>query len=212
MDQTQTQTIEAVRRAFNAEWNPMAAIRPDGAKDFVRLFIAHYPQIATICGNRLAKAIEIMITPGARQRGDIPGLFLVRSSVNPSGWYQVDVKNHTCTCPDHPGIAARGGMCKHRLAIGLQLLGPDWVQAENTATAKAQLSTRTEEDMKRENDRYFARQAADQAWKKQLELVDRWEWHCEQYGYYSAESDALREAVYAATHQANQLEDYANSL
>ena len=200
MNPTQTQTIEAVRRAFSAEWNPMAAIRPDGAQNYVRLFTARYPEVAQVCGNRLASAVKIMTTPGARQRGELPGIFLVQSSANPSGWYQVDVTNHTCTCPDHPGISARGGVCKHRLAVGLQLLGPDWVTEENKKIASKTAA------------KSIAMQNAENAWKKQLELVDRWEWHCEQHGYYSPEAQALQEAVIAATRQCEQLQDQANSI
>lgn len=202
MNQTQTRNKidPTVAAAFNAEWSPVAAIKPESAQGYAQLFTARYPRIAAVSGNRLAAAVRIMCKIGARQRGDQPGLFLVQSESNSRGWYQVDLVNHTCTCPDHPGIAARGGMCKHRLAIGLHIFGPDWVTADNRAMIAHNRML------------HEAHAATEKAWDAQLELANRWEFHVEHYGMNDPKTEAIREELIAATRHAEALQHFENSL
>jgi hypothetical protein len=198
--QTQTRT-ETIKAAHVAEWSPVPAIRPAAAQDYVDLFVAKYASTAAICGNRLAAAMRIMCRVDGRRRGDQVGQFQVRSESNPRGWYQVDLLTRTCTCPDHPGITAKGGICKHRLAVGLQIFGPDWVITAET---------------KRQHDiaaRMAATRAADKAWAELDRLVDQYTAIGDQYtDYFAPPVEAARAAVLAATHQAEHLQKIANEL
>lgn len=104
------------------EWNPVGVIRPEHAEIYARLFRIRFPDLATRCNGRVAKAVQIMSRAGARRLDRATGLYEVESDSG-HGWYQVDLERKSCTCPD----AAQGNLCKHRLAIGLQIVGHDWL-------------------------------------------------------------------------------------
>ena len=205
---------EKVRDAFNAEWSPVAAIKLEAAEYYADLFARRYPEVAKRCGDRLKKAVKIMTTVGASQRGEQLGVFLVRSQHNPTGWYYVDLLNKTCTCPDHPSISAMGGVCKHRLSIGLRLYGNEWstVEVAKDIRAQREAAEQREAAALREQEAYHALQVAEASWDAQCELVDRWEYHVNLFGYHDPRSLKLHEEVLEATRHAEALQAYANKL
>ena len=74
---------------------------------------------------RLERAVEIASKPGMIYNARCnPGEFDVRASNN--GWYHVNTKAKTCTCPD----SQHGHVCKHRLAV--------WLYTESIARPAAQ--------------------------------------------------------------------------
>lgn len=104
------------------EWSPVSAIRPNHAEIFARLFRSLFPAVAEKANGRIEKAVAIMTRAGARRLDRNTGLYEVESDSG-KGWYQVDLDRKTCTCPD----SLAGNLCKHRLAVGLQLQGHDWL-------------------------------------------------------------------------------------
>jgi hypothetical protein len=76
---------------------------------------------------RLERAIEIAARPGMIYNARCnAGEFDVRAS-NGTGWYHVNTKARTCTCPD----SHKGHVCKHRLAVWL------FVEARTRPAAQA---------------------------------------------------------------------------
>lgn len=104
------------------EWSPVSLIRPEHAKIYARLFRSRFPDLAEKANGRIEKAVKIMSRAGTRRLDRTAGLYEVESDSG-KGWYQVDLEHKTCTCPD----AQQGNLCKHRLAIGLQVIGHDWL-------------------------------------------------------------------------------------
>lgn len=84
-------------------------------------FRDQFAQAAKVMNGRTERAARLASTPGACQYSGEGFTFQVRSETNGLGYYTVDLAAHTCTCPDHPGISAKKGICKHRLAIAIIL-------------------------------------------------------------------------------------------
>ena len=216
-----------LRQSFDRSetWSPTSYIKPDAAANLVRLFRLYFHDLAAASGNRVDKAGAILHKPGAIKRGDNFGEFFVRSDHNPLGVYVVNVLEHTCTCPDHPGITAQGGACKHRLAVGMRLYGHIWAQAEIEHKIKnhcwkpdyteeedaISLATEARRAV-RFNRQYDATRQADDAWSIQRESVDRWEAAVETFGYSSREATAARHAMDQATANAAQLSNLASTI
>lgn len=120
-----TQTLTRSSKIHTSEWSPVSAITLVLAQLYASFFRFLHPALADRCGERLEKAVHIMTRAGARRRAGIVGVYEVESESG-RGWYTVDTSSKTCTCPDataHPDL-----ICKHRLAVGLQLVGPDWIR------------------------------------------------------------------------------------
>ena len=76
---------------------------------------------------RINRAVEIAAKPGTIYNAKCPpGEFDVRASSG-RGWYHVNTKARTCTCPD----SKKGHVCKHRLACWL------FVEARTRPAAQA---------------------------------------------------------------------------
>lgn len=66
---------------------------------------------------RLDRAVEIASKPGMIYNARCnAGEFDVRASSG-TGWYHVNTKAHSCTCPD----SQKGHVCKHRLAVWMHV-------------------------------------------------------------------------------------------
>lgn len=84
-------------------------------------FRAHYQRAATVSGNRLNRAAAISSTAEMVETTNDPDIYLVHSESNDLGIYTVNVREKTCTCPDHGKQAVHGIICKHRLAVAYLL-------------------------------------------------------------------------------------------
>ena len=60
---------------------------------------------------RLERAL-LLAKEGKVQVTDQPGIFNVRGTTGPQCWYEVDLNERICECPDHNA----GNICKHRTA------------------------------------------------------------------------------------------------
>ena len=187
---------------LNAEWSPVACIKHEAAQLYADLFRARFPGLASRCNGRIERAVEICARPGACRRAEgYPAyVFAVQSESNksPAAFYLVDLKAKTCTCPD----SGKGNLCKHRLAVGFHIYGPDW-----SAEANAERISRV----------YDARSAMEKAWKIAIEQIDIWEsaattLHAD--GTYASESDLepLRVAMTEALEIAHAAQDAYNNL
>lgn len=127
----QTQTALPITRT---EWSPVSKITLACAMLYAAFFRFLHPILADRCGDRIEKAVQIMIRAGARRQTCIAGVFEVESESG-RGWYEVDVNRKSCTCPDSQ--SRTDIICKHRLAVGLQLVGPSWTTEAMKAQAKA---------------------------------------------------------------------------
>lgn len=103
----------------------------------VQQFRAHYERTATLCGNRANRAATISSTAEMVETTDDPDVYLVHSESNSLGMYTVNVREKTCTCPDHGRQAEHGIICKHRLAVAylLNLIVPPTPPAPTTTQA-----------------------------------------------------------------------------
>lgn len=108
------------------EWSPVGKLHKETAQLYADLFAANYSMIAEAIKERLDKAVIICSTVGACRRTEDLNVFLVESCAKKHTYYEVDVKKHTCSCPDFANAPAH--LCKHRLAIGLHLCGPGWLE------------------------------------------------------------------------------------
>jgi hypothetical protein len=216
LQQTQSLVHPAVARAFDAEWNPVARLPLRIAREYAREFCSRWPRAAEVSGNRIESAIRIMNTVAARKRGDNPGEFWVRSESNKLGWYVVDLLNQTCTCPDHTKISERGGFCKHRLSVGLQIFGPDWIlevkkqMIHDTATQRVSDDSVVGYIVSRLQAEAYYR--AERAWDAQIELVDRLEYLREKLGDDDPQVVELKQSVKAASERAIALQHLSNSF
>jgi hypothetical protein len=104
-------------------WSTVAAIAGPKAELYAALFRRKFPRLAAACNGRTEAAAVICATPGACRLGDHPGEYLVLSS-RKDRWYTVNTDTRSCTCPD----SRADRVCKHRLAIGFHIQGPDWIR------------------------------------------------------------------------------------
>lgn len=208
---TEIQTLPSVL-VKAPEWSPVAAIRKEAAEYYAQLFIARFPSWAERSGSRLAKAVEICAKVGACRRTEDPAVFHVKSDSNPLGQYRVDMREKTCTCPDH-GKNRHGPqvICKHRLAIALHVYGPIWSRDEIITQIRAQTKSAEEiqadiEKGMKDNAIYFAKTAAREAWKQVIRAASHYEtlW---QLDYNDPRVVAARERMLAANAKAAQLQD-----
>jgi len=108
---------------FNSiSWSPVSAKRREHAQLLGELFKERYPQLVEKCNGRIERAVEIVSRVGACRTDPRPYVYLVESQSG-NGYYEVDVKAKSCSCPD----STKGNMCKHRLAIGFHLSSSDWI-------------------------------------------------------------------------------------
>jgi len=125
-------------------WSPVGAIKQQAAEYFADLFRRQWPDLAAKANGRIERAILIASTPGACKPSDEhPGRYLVKASSDNYSYYEVDIQRKHCTCPD----SAQGHLCKHRLAIALHLLGPDWAAGANLMRERALCRLQAERDM-----------------------------------------------------------------
>jgi len=202
--------------AWRVQGSPVKSIPERTAEYYVNLFRAQFPSIAQASGNRLAAAVRIMTRPGACQPGEYPGIFLVQSEHNKLGYYTVNLVRKTCGCPDHPGVTAKGGMCKHRIAIGCFIFGPEWVRFDQVRQVQQtpHLSTPAEdvERHRKENAFYFAQHDTENAWKESSLAVDQWEFLAEKLGSNDPQVEAARENMLALLRRAEELNKISNAL
>ena len=134
------------------EWSPVGAISQDAAEQCAQLFKQYYPEWTDRCDGRIARAVKICSTPGAckRMHTDNLDLYQVKSQSNPQGHYVVDVREKTCTCPDAGRDGSSTAICKHRLAIAFHLLGPQWIQDNQTNVIKDRYKLADLEDQRYE--------------------------------------------------------------
>ena len=151
---------------LNAEWSPVAAKSDELISEYVRIFRQKCPKTAAKLNGRIEAAAKICHTAGACKRADgyPPYVITVQSQSNPRGWYFVDLKERTCTCPD----SGKGNLCKHRLAVGFHVYGPDWLADEHIARIKAENDARAQAIN-------AARQAETAAWQEAINAIDAWE-------------------------------------
>lgn len=108
------------------DWSPVSCIKMNEAVYYRNLLARHMGASYAWIKARLDRAVKICTTPGACKPGDDPATFLVKSQHNPRGSYIVTYMKDApyCTCPDWPKAKSLGGRCKHFLAIGIHIHGP----------------------------------------------------------------------------------------
>jgi hypothetical protein len=141
------------------EYSRVSKIPKGRAEEFAQLFHDNYPTIATRSRMRLLRAVDICSTVGACRPAPEHNqyCFWVTSQSNPRGAYLVDTRSKTCTCPDHGRIEAsqresgskQPYICKHRLAIGLHLHGPEWKEAAVRKEVRAKVKKHLAKDPKK---------------------------------------------------------------
>lgn len=179
-------------------WTPASIINREQIQHYAALFRQKFPVWAQRCNGRIERAVEIATTAGACRPDEArPGVYQVRSASNPRGWYEVDMTAHTCTCPDDGKNQDRPRIiCKHRLAIGFKLYGPEWAHEEQRAKYDRE---------------YAARKAADEAWQMVIGIANRYE-NLSPLDYDSETASSLRAALLKATDQAEALQKAYNEL
>ncbi len=98
--------------------------------------LAHlYPAVVQASDGRVERALQILddsrkpiFATSLPNHDNIT--YHVRSCTTPHKVYTVDPTAHTCTCADDrqaKQLQLQSRVCKHRLAVGIYMHGPDWI-------------------------------------------------------------------------------------
>ena len=144
------------------------------ARGWAKALADTMPEIVAASDGRVNRAVQILTNPNRPIEADPArrGVFLVKSGSVKHRVYEVDIFKGTCTCPDDRQAQKKGiahlRRCKHRLAIGIYLYGPQ-MQFDLILKPRRALAA--------------AREKEEELFEKMCEIIDRRE-YLAQHGQY----------------------------
>jgi hypothetical protein len=155
-----------------------------------------------VSNGRFNRAIGILVGHGQiKPDGEFPGRYLVTSCRDSNKFYEVDHTAKTCTCPDdrqarEKNIGAER-ICKHRLAVGLALYGPEFVREADKIHRKRL---------------YEARSREEDFFQAMCKVIDEVELFCVDHAYDNMTDELRQRYSYAVNQHQASMEDVAQIM